>query len=140
VAPRGDSFLGTGWGFPPEFSADTASVRMVSGVEDIRESLFILLSTIPGERVMLPTYGCDLRRFVFRPLTNALIEEIRDLVSNAVDLWEKRIDLLACDVDDDPDRPGLILIELSYLVRRSNRKGNFVFPFYLGEPGVAENP
>jgi hypothetical protein len=136
--PRSDRFLGTGWRFPPTFERLNRSVRMVSGLEDIRESLFILLSTIPGERVMLPNYGCDLHRFVFRTVTTTLIEEIKDVVSTAVHLWEKRIDLLACDVRQDVERPGLILIELSYLVRRSNQKGNFVFPFYLDEAAAAE--
>jgi hypothetical protein len=140
VPPRADAFLGTGWAFPPEFNAATGSVRMVSGVADVDESLFILLSTDPGERVMLPTYGCDLRRFLFRPLTTALIEEIRDTVATAIDLWEKRIDLLACDVRQDEEEPGLVRIELSYLVRRSNRKGNFVFPLYLDDRTVAERP
>lgn len=140
MAPRKDAFLGTGWGFPPEFSARTGSVRMVSGIADIEESLSILFSTVPGERVMLPDYGCDLRRFLFRPATTALLEEIADAVSVAVDRWEKRIDLLACDVRPDGDEPALVHVELSYLVRRTNRKGNWVYPFYLGEATPAEKP
>jgi hypothetical protein len=106
---------------------------MVSGIPDIEESLTILFSTVPGERVMLPDYGCDLRRFLFRPATTALLAEIGDAVSIAVDRWEKRIDLLACDVRPDGDEPGLVHVELSYLVRRTNRKGNWVYPFYLGD-------
>jgi phage baseplate assembly protein W len=127
------SFLGTGWGFPPEFEESTGSVRMVSGTRDIDESLDILLSTIPGERVMLPDYGCDLHRFVFHELSTTIIEEIRDTVSGAIQRWEPRIELLACDARLDPDRPGLVLIELSYRVRRSNVKGNLVYPFYTGD-------
>ena len=45
------------------------SVVMVSDTVDIAESLRILLSTYPGERVMLPTYGCGLRRMVFEDVT-----------------------------------------------------------------------
>ena len=39
------SFLGTGWGFPPSFNKDLASVEMVSDEQDIKESLHIYLST-----------------------------------------------------------------------------------------------
>ena len=52
-------FLGTGWAFPPEFHryGEQAGVKLVSEEEDIRESLGILLSTRPGERIMQPGYG-----------------------------------------------------------------------------------
>ncbi|GAB7202250.1 hypothetical protein [Dickeya oryzae] len=49
-----NAFLGTGWGFPPQFDTATHSIGMVSGDEDIRQSLALLLSTRPGERIMAP--------------------------------------------------------------------------------------
>ena len=55
-----NSFLGTGWKFPPEFNNQTGTVEMVSDYTDIKESLDILLSTSLGERVMQPDYGCNL--------------------------------------------------------------------------------
>ena len=56
MANSDKSFLGTGWSFPPEFNP-YGSVKKVSDEEDIRESLVILLSTSPGERIMQPTYA-----------------------------------------------------------------------------------
>ena len=63
-----ESFLGTGWSFPPEFSSENKSVKTVSGIEDINQSLHILLNTKLGERVMLPNYGSSLSDFVFEGL------------------------------------------------------------------------
>ena len=57
----GNSFLGTGWSFPPSFAASGGDVHVVSGVEDIEQSLAILLSTQRGERVMRDGFGCDLK-------------------------------------------------------------------------------
>jgi hypothetical protein len=111
---------------------------MVSGVEDIRESLRILLGTVPGERVMLPDYGCPLDRFLFRERTTALMEEIRERVTSAIFRWEKRIDILACDVVPDRADPALVRIELSYLIRRTNRKDSFLHPLNLGDSAPAE--
>ena len=54
------SFYGTGWSFPPAFDNTLSGVQMVSDMVDIQESLQILLSTRPGERIMQPNYGCDL--------------------------------------------------------------------------------
>jgi uncharacterized protein len=127
------TFLGTGWSFPPTFSHAHHGVEMVSGVADIRESLQILFATHPGERVMLPGYGCDLWRMVFRGLTSTVLTEIKDMVEQAIRLWEPRIDVIAVNVTVDETQPGLVNIEVDFSVRSTNSRSNFVYPFYLGE-------
>jgi phage baseplate assembly protein W len=62
------SFLGRGWSFPPAFSRSGAEVEMVSGAEDIRQSLGILLSTRLGERLMQDEFGCDLQHVLFEEI------------------------------------------------------------------------
>jgi phage baseplate assembly protein W len=127
------AFLGSGWSFPPTFSRPLLGIEMVSGIEDIRESLRILFSTAQGERVMLPEYGCDLWRMVFRGLTTTLTTELQDMVEQAIVMWEPRIDLLSVDAVRDPDRDGLVNIEVAFAVRRTNARSNFVYPFMLQE-------
>src|SRR3546814_3777266 len=78
------SFLGTGWGFPPEFDSQHGSVGMLSDSDDIRSSLEILLSTRPGERVMLPDYGCNLNELLFEPLTTTMKTYMKDLIETAI--------------------------------------------------------
>jgi uncharacterized Zn-binding protein involved in type VI secretion len=68
-----NSFLGTGWSFPPTFDRDSGQVEMVSDLADIEQSLDILLSTSLGERVMVPDYGCNLDDYMFESLSNNLI-------------------------------------------------------------------
>lgn len=55
-----ESFLGTGWSFPPTFNNISGTVEMVSDEKDIFQSLHILLSTQLKERVMRSDFGCDL--------------------------------------------------------------------------------
>jgi phage baseplate assembly protein W len=130
--PARTDFLGQGWNFPPTFSKQAHSVALVSDVEDIRQSLLILFQTAPGERVMLPTYGCDLWRFVFRDVSASFLSEIKDAVSTAILRWEPRIDLLG--VEATADRlAGLVLIEVDFRVRKTNTRSNLVYPFYLRE-------
>jgi uncharacterized protein len=127
------AFLGTGWSFPPTFSRTLLGVEMVSGLADIRESLHILFSTAQGERVMLPDYGCDLWRMVFRGLTTTLTTQLKDMVEQAIVLWEPRIDVLSVSAVADPERDGLVNIGVEFTVRRTNTRSNFVYPFLLGE-------
>ncbi|HYJ82157.1 MAG TPA: GPW/gp25 family protein [Allosphingosinicella sp.] len=108
----------------------------MSGIEDVKESLRILFSTRPGERVMLPEYGCDLERFVFRPRSISLLEEVRDTVSMAIERWEARIDLLACDVTAPDDRPGVMVIKVDFRIRRTRARGSFIYPYSLADPAL----
>jgi uncharacterized protein len=130
------SFLGTGWGFPPQFSKNSTCVEMLSDEEDIRSSLEILLSTRPGERVMRPDYGCNLEELVFEPLTTTFKTYIIDLIQTAILYYEPRIDVDKIDLDDTGELEGRILISIEYTIRSTNSRFNFVFPFYKNEISV----
>jgi phage baseplate assembly protein W len=127
------SFLGTGWGFPPEFSNQLPEVEMISNEDDIKSSLEILLSTRPGERVMRPDYGCNLDELVFEPLTTTFKTYIKDLISTAILYYEPRIDVNKIELDDTGEFEGRILIVIDYTVSANNSRFNFVFPFYRNE-------
>lgn len=134
-------FLGTGWAFPPAFDDRELGAMMVDQGEDIEESLRILMSTRPGERVMHPGYGCDLKRMVFENIDTGALTEIRDMVERAVLFFEARITLDALDIDTSELAEGVLRLRLSYTVRRTNSRHNWVYPFYLdeaaGRPGAA---
>ncbi len=127
------SFLGTGWSFPPSFQLATTNVQMSSEEVDIRESLIILLSTRPGERVMNPAYGCNLDDLLFAPLTLTLKSFVSDLIETAILYFEPRINLESIDIEQNRDLEGELLIKIDYVVRSTNARTNLVYPFYRGE-------
>lgn len=129
------SFLGTGWGFPPEFQIN-GSVKRISAEEDIRESLYILLSTNPGERVMQPTYGCGLKAQIFEEINETAVTVMIDLVRRAILFFEPRVIVESITVESDNANDilnGLIKINISYIVRTTNNRHNIVYPFYFTE-------
>lgn len=87
------SFLGRGWSFPPEFSKESRSVKMLEDEADIKSSLEILLSTRLGERIMVPGYGCNLEELLFSPLNLTLKTYVIDLIKTAILYHEPRIDV-----------------------------------------------
>ena len=129
-------FLGTGWSFPPTFSAISYAVEMVSNDQDIRESLWVLFSTHLGERVMVPQYGCDLWRMVFRTMNTTLTTQIKKMVSQAILNWEPRITVDSIQIQEDPTDKGRALIVVDYLIRKTNTRSNMVYPFYLAEATI----
>jgi phage baseplate assembly protein W len=128
-----EHFLGRGWSFPPRFSRSGAEIETVAGPQDIQESLAILFSTEPGERVMRSDYGCGLQPLVFAEMDQELVNMLRSRVTSAVLMHEPRIAPERVEVADDPDRPGVLLVSLTYSIRGSNSRYNLVFPFYQRE-------
>jgi len=125
------SFLGTGWSFPPAFDARGRQAVLVSDAEDIEQSLRILLSTTPGERVMHPTYGCNLRRLVYEIVDANLLTEIRDVITKAILYFEQRIALNELLIDSSDLYNGVLRLTLDYTIRATNTRTNLVYPLYL---------
>lgn len=128
-----NTFLGTGWSFPPAFNFTSGAVGMTSDEADIQRSLQILLSTRKGERVMLPDYGCNLDEMVFEPMTTTFKTYISEMIKKAILFYEARITLQTIKIDDSREPEGFILIILEYIVRTTNSRFNFVYPYYKKE-------
>ena len=131
-----NSFLGTGWAFPPAFERETGTVELVSDYKDIDESLDILLSTSLGERVMQPRYGCELQDYLFEPLSSTVIGYIKDRVKTSILLFEPRIIAEKIDVtaDDSFDLiEGRFTINVEYTIPGTNSRFNYVYDYYKNE-------
>jgi phage baseplate assembly protein W len=134
--PKDQSFLGTGWSFPPTFTGGGANVELVSGPDDIHQSLQILLSTHLGERVMQDEFGCDLNNVLFEEMDQSLVNTLTSLISDAILYHEARITLNTLDVSESETHQGLLLIRLEYTVRSTNSRFNMVYPFYINEAAI----
>ncbi len=126
-------FLGRGWSFPPSFDPDTQTVEITEKNEDIRKSLQILLTTTAGERVLQPKYGCNMEDLLFDSLDTTAKTLIKDRVRTAILYFEPRIDVTRIELNSGNELEGELLIEVDYIVRATNSRFNFVFPFYRNE-------
>jgi hypothetical protein len=122
-------FLGKGWRFPVA-PGDDRRLDYAEGPDKVAQSIRLIIETEPGERIMRPSFGCGLRRYLMRPNTSATRALIRHDVELGLAAFEPRIRVtdLAVDPGDDP---ALVLIRIAYIHVRDNRPGNLVFPFFL---------
>lgn len=125
-------FIGTGWSFPPAFDNVGGNMEMVTGVQDISESLHILLSTSLGERIMRPDYGCNLKDYVFDPMNVSMEAYIKKLVEDAIIYFEPRITLEKVSVDFI-ETEGVMWIKVDFRVDATNSRANYVYPYYIKE-------
>ena len=124
-------FLGLGWNFPVRTDAGDQVALAPSPEEGIRQSIWVILSTAPGERMMRPDFGCGLADLVFGVNNAGTASAVAGAVREALSRWEPRIDVLDVYAAPDPGRPNVLLIEIDYQIRSSNSRFNLVYPFYL---------
>ena len=128
----GREFLGRGWQFPIRVNP-RGGLSYVGAEQDIAEALWIILSTAPGERQMLPRFGCGIHDFVFAPNSPATRGTIANAVRKALTTWEPRIDLVDVRVESGSGGDNTLLIRIDYRIRSTNAYHNLVYPFFLKE-------
>jgi phage baseplate assembly protein W len=129
------SILGAGWAFPVLPDAD-GRIALVSDEERIRQSIWLILATAPGERVMLPAFGCGIYDLVFQPNTVAIRGSVAAEVTDALTRWEPRVDVIGVTVTAPDGDPAVMLIDVQYRISATNSAYNLVYPLFLTE-GVA---
>jgi phage baseplate assembly protein W len=122
--------IGRGWNFPPILD-DRGTIALTSDEDEIEQSIYIILATAPGQRVMRPDFGCRIHELVFAPNNITTAGMAARYVDEALGRWEPRIELQRVDANPDPDDPARLGIVIEYRVsdRHSNR--SLVYPFYL---------
>jgi hypothetical protein len=131
---RGD-FFGVGFRFPPSISPETGRFSMVGELEVVTQALRVLLRTTPGERLMRPDYGCDLRRYLFAPNTTTTRRLITEEVARAILRYEDRITLDGVDVTASPVEPAQVDIVVRYTLKRTGEAAALSETLHLSPPG-----
>lgn len=135
------TFLGNGFGWPPNqglasdlpsgpITTDTNGALVRAAYEEsVRQSVWLILSTSPGERLMRPTFGCEIHDLVFATMSDATVSRASAAVHKALLAFEPRLDVRT--VNATPGNAGELLISIEYEVRATNNVYNLVYPFYL---------
>ncbi len=134
---RNREFLGQGVAFPLQLNP-RGELALATGMTDIEQSINIILGTIPGERVMRPTFGCRAWELLFSPNEAVTQSLMTEYVRDALAMWEPRIDVREVVAYRDPDRDGSMLVEIHYEVKTTHDPRSIVYPFYIAdEPETA---
>ena len=66
-------------------------VANLKDIEAIKNSLHNIFTWIPGERILNPEFGCNLRRLLYNGITEFNKEQIAAEVRQSVSKWEPRV-------------------------------------------------
>lgn len=100
---------------------DNGYMRFPDLEESVRQSIQIILRTRPGERIMRPQFGGGLEDMLHEQNTLVTRRRIRDLISDSLQRWEKRIEVDRVDVWEVEQDPSSVRIEIAYRIQRTNQ-------------------
>lgn len=106
-------------GWPLEAPDSTGRLAYTEDAECLREALWNLLMTSPGERLMRPAFGAGLNQWIGQPNTQSTRQLIASSITAAVAKWEGRVALGGVSVTVDPEDATRVLVTLTYSARGS---------------------
>jgi uncharacterized protein len=127
---RDKEFIGRGLAFPLQIGQQGGLV-LTRGGNEIEQSIRIVLGTSPGERVMRPEFGCRIHELLFAPNNASTRRLAAYYVEEALDRWEPRVIVKDVDVSVDPNRDGVLQIEIKYSIKDAHDERSIVYPFFL---------
>ena len=72
----------------------------------IKQAIVNLLLTNKGERLMNPTYGSDIRSYLFEPMDYGTANQIKNNISDTIETFEPRIRVLQISATPNFDDNG----------------------------------
>jgi hypothetical protein len=129
---NGNSIIGQGWSFPIKVNAK-GGLDWSTGPDRIQAAIWIILSTSPGERLMLPAFGAGIKDYVFESNSQVVCARLQRAVQKALTQWEPRIQVVSVQATPSPDQDSLVLISITYQISNTNDLYNMVYPFFLTE-------
>ncbi|NOZ05233.1 MAG: GPW/gp25 family protein [Chloroflexi bacterium] len=127
---RNNPIIGRGWRFPPTLD-ERGTVALTSDDDEIEESIRIILSTAPGQRVMRPEFGCQIHELVFAPNNAATAGLAGRYITEALGRWEPRIEVQRVDATPDDSNRARLMISVQYRIAATHSNRSLVYPFYL---------
>jgi phage baseplate assembly protein W len=90
--------------------------------DQIKSNIKSLLLTQKGERLMQPTFGSDLRRYLFEPISSNLDSFIEDSIMEAINTWMPyvTVESIIYDTSNNLKDMNRIDLELKYSLKYSN--------------------
>lgn len=72
-------------------------------LDAVKNSIKTCFLTSPGQKILSPEYGIDLRQYLFEPITSDTAFFIRDDIFNNLPRFEPRVTVTGVIVTPDPD-------------------------------------
>lgn len=122
-------YLGQGVKFPYEVNA-YGRIALQNDVDLVKQSLSILFCEPVGTEFYREHYGSQIREAMFEPNDTILRSLLDYFISDAIQKWEKRINLVDIKYTQPNNQPSFVNCTIFFVLRQSSEIDSFIFPFY----------
>lgn len=123
-----NKWIGNGMQMPQPFNSTTGDININTGTDRLHQSIYYILSTIPGERFFVPEFGSKLYLVLFEPNDYITSDLIKTYVKEALDRWEPRIEVISVDPQNIGE-DNVIPVTITFRIKATNMIDNYVYPF-----------
>ena len=126
---RREDYLGRGISFPIRMNQQ-GNLQFSSALQNVQESILLILLTEIGERLYRPDFGCRIHELAFASLNAETLMLMRVYVQEALEQWEPRI--IVEQVTTQPiQSQGRVDISINYRLKGTYDQRSMIYPFYL---------
>lgn len=125
-----NDILGTGWEFPPKFDKNVNGPTMIHGEADIDNSIYVIIHTKIGERILRNQFGSNIHQLLFEPLNANMKTYMSDSLRRSLASSEPRIEVQNIELNQPNPGEGKVDIKVTYTIIATNITNNLVVPFY----------
>lgn len=102
-----------GMQFPAGMDTGASYFCKVTGIKLIKQNLIQLLKTTRGERLMLPNFGTNLKKYLMEPLDQYTLNKIKEEITESIYLYAKNVKILKLQIFEitkvGPYNPGIYI-------------------------------
>lgn len=121
--------LGVGMKFPPQINPVTGKVETSSGLENIKESVYLILMTQKRERFIHPEFGSEILKFAFMEYNESMFHLMASNLEKDILREELRVDEVKVSITPE-QQEGYLLISVDYTVKNTGQTEQMSIPVY----------
>ena len=125
-----EAFIGAGWSYPVRTEA-SGDIALVTGDEELSESIRLIIGTALGERPMHPEFGCAIHDFVFAGVDQNVAGKLPTRCASHSCGGSHVLMSLVSKLPFTILEQSLLYIDIVYSRKGTNDPRNLVFPFYV---------
>jgi len=108
----------------PFAGAQQGIFTWATGNDSVRDVLWNILLTSPGERLMRPEFGAGIKQFIHQPNNETTRRLIADQALKAIQKWEPRIVVLDLRVDTSSQSLNQVTLRLLYKIKQTGEQNS----------------
>lgn len=116
--------------FPVNVDSVTGKIEEISYEESIRESIYLIVMTKKGERIMRPDFGCDIHQYMFEPVNSTMLTLVRCAVEEALTRWEPRIEDIEVEPLTSLEEENELKLVIHYRIKATRAMAQTIVPFH----------